>query len=117
MLAGISPWALLAVAILAEVVGTSFLKSADGFTRLWPSLAVVASYVVAFGFLGLALRTLPVGIAYAVWSGVGVALIAVIGWVVFRQRLDAAAIIGIALIVAGVVVLNVFSRSTAHPGS
>lgn len=116
VLAGVSHWSLLAVAILAEVVGTSFLKSAEGFTRLWPSLMVVASYLVAFYFLGLTLRTLPVGIAYAVWAGVGVALIAVIGWLVLGQRLDAAAIIGIALIVAGVVVLNVFSRSAAHPG-
>jgi small multidrug resistance pump len=107
-----SPWYFLSVAIVAEVIGTSFLKSSDGFTRLYPSLAVIGSYVLAFYFLSLALRTMPVGIAYAVWAGVGVALIAVIGWVLFGQVLDAAALIGISLIVAGVVILNVFSTST-----
>ena len=105
-------WLYLSVAIVAEVIGTSFLKSAEGFTRLMPSLAVVAAYGVAFFFLGLALKTLPVGIAYAIWAGVGVALIALAGYVFFGQTLDAAAIVGIALIVAGVVVINVFSGST-----
>jgi len=104
----------LAVAILAEVVGTSALKAAEGFTRPLPSLLVVAGYGTAFYFLSLVLRTIPVGVAYAIWSGVGVALIAVIGWAVYRQTLDAGAIAGIALIVAGVVVIQVFSRSAAH---
>jgi small multidrug resistance pump len=104
----------LAVAILAEVVATSALKAAEGFTRPLPSLLVVAGYGTAFYFLSLVLRTLPVGVAYAIWSGVGVALIAVIGWVVYRQALDAGAIAGIALIVAGVLVIQLFSRSAAH---
>jgi len=106
-------WLYLAVAIVAEVVGTSFLKSADGFTRLLPSLAVVASYFIAFFFLGLALKTLPVGVAYAIWAGVGVALIALAGYAFFGQRLDAPTVVGMALIVAGVVVINVFSRTVA----
>jgi len=108
-------WIYLSIAIVAEVVGTSFLKSAEGFTRLLPSLIVVVSYVVAFFFLGLALKTLPVGIAYAIWAGVGVALIALVGYAFLGQRLDAPAILGIALIVAGVVVINVFSRTVSGP--
>ncbi|HUG99442.1 MAG TPA: SMR family transporter [Gammaproteobacteria bacterium] len=109
-----SPWLYLSIAIVAEVVGTSFLKSSDGFTRLTPSLAVVASYTIAFYFLSLTLRTMPVGIAYAVWAGAGMALIALIGWAVFGQVLDTAAIVGIGLIVAGVAVLNVFSSTISH---
>jgi len=104
----------LAIAILAEVVGTSALKSAAGFTRLVPSLIVIAGYGTAFFFLSLVLRTIPIGVAYAIWSGVGVALIALIGWLVYRQNLDAGALVGIALVVAGVVVIQVFSRSAAH---
>ena len=104
-------WFYLSIAIIAEVVGTSFLKSAEGFTRIVPSVVVVISYVIAFFFLGLALKTLPVGIAYAIWAGAGVALIALAGYAFFGQALDAPAIIGMALIVAGVVVINVFSRS------
>ncbi len=107
-------WIYLSLAIVAEVVGTSFLKSAEGFTRLVPSVAVVVSYVVAFFFLGLALKTLPVGVAYAIWAGVGVALIALVGYAFFGQRLDAPAIVGMALIVAGVVVINVFSRTVSE---
>lgn len=108
-------WIYLALAIVAEVVGTSFLKSAEGFTRLVPSLAVVVSYTVAFFFLGLALKTLPVGVAYAIWAGTGVALIALVGLVVFGQALDLAAVVGMALIVAGVVVISLFSQTVgAH---
>ena len=99
----------LAIAIVAEVIGTSALKAAEGFTRPLPSLVVVAGYGAAFYFLSLALKTIPVGIAYAIWSGVGVALITLIGWVVFKQRLDAPALAGLALIVAGVVVIQFFS--------
>lgn len=105
---------LLSAAILAEVFGTSFLKSSEGFTRLLPSLAVIVGYAVAFYCLSLALREIPVGIAYAIWAGAGVALIAVIGWLFLGQSLDAAAVAGIGLIVAGVVVLNVFSDSVTH---
>lgn len=100
------PYLHLAIAILAEVIGTSALKATRGFTRPLPSLVVVLSYAVAFYFLALALKVIPVGVAYAVWSGVGIALITLIGWVAYRQTLDAPALAGIALIVLGVVVLN-----------
>jgi small multidrug resistance pump len=99
----------LAIAILAEVVGTSALKATQGFSRFWPSVVVVLGYGVAFYFLSLALKTIPVGVAYAIWSGVGVALITLIGWVVFHQKLDGPALAGIALIVAGVVVIQFFA--------
>lgn len=104
----------LAIAIVAEVIATSALKSSAGFSKLLPSTLVVAGYGTAFYFLSLTLRTMPIGIVYAVWSGVGVALISVIGWLVFKQSLDLAAITGIALIVLGVVILNVFSKMSAH---
>lgn len=109
-----SKWLLLSMAIIAEVFGTSFLKAADGFTKFWPSVAVVLGYVVAFYFLSLSLKVIPVGIAYAIWAGLGVVLIALIGWVVFSQKLDTAAIIGISMILGGVIVLNVFSSSVTH---
>ena len=104
----------LATAIVAEVIATSALKSSAGFSKLLPSIVVVAGYGTAFYFLSLTLRTMPIGIVYAVWSGVGVALISVIGWLVFKQSMDLAAIIGITLIVLGVVILNVFSKVSAH---
>lgn len=107
-------WLYLAIAIVAEVIATSALKAADGFTRLSPSVVVVIGYGTAFYFLSLALRGVPVGVAYAVWSGVGIVLISVIAWLLHGQRLDAPAIVGMALIVAGVVVLNVFSRASVH---
>lgn len=107
-------WIYLWIAIVAEVIATSFLKASDGFTKLLPSLAVVAGYVTAFFFLSLTLKEIPVGVAYAVWSGAGVTLIAAIGWIFLGQKLDAAAIAGMGLIVAGVVVLNLFSKATAH---
>jgi small multidrug resistance pump len=105
------PWLYLVLAIVAEVIGTSFLKQADGFTRLLPSLIVGVSYAIAFLFLSLTLRTMPVGIVYALWSGIGVVLIALVGYLFFGQSLDRPAIAGIGLIVAGVVVLNAFSSS------
>ena len=107
-------WILLSLAILAEVIGTSALKASAGFSRLWPSFVVVAGYGTAFYFLSLALRNIPIGIAYAVWSGAGIVLIAVIGTVVFKQKLDAPALIGMSLIVAGVLVLNLFSKAGSH---
>jgi small multidrug resistance pump len=107
-------WIYLAIAIAAEVVGTSFLRASEGFTKLVPSLMVVAGYGLAFFFLSLTLEKIPVGIAYAVWSGAGVTLIAAIGWLFLGQKLDAAAILGMGLIVAGVVVLNLFSKTAAH---
>lgn len=107
-------WVYLGIAIVAEVIATSALKAAEGFTRLWPSLIVVVGYGIAFLFLSLTLRTMPIGIAYAVWSGTGVALITLIAWLLFGQALDGAALLGLGLIVAGVVVLNVFSKSVSH---
>ncbi len=109
-----SKWLILSAAIVAEVAGTSFLKASEGFTRLGPSVVVVVGYAAAFYLLSLTLKVIPVGVAYAIWSGVGVALIAIIGWIFFGQRLDAPAIIGMAMIVGGVIVLNVFSSSVAH---
>jgi small multidrug resistance pump len=103
-------WLFLAIAIVSEVIATSALKASAGFTRPLPSLVVVLGYGVAFYFLSLTLKTVPVGVAYAIWSGAGVALIALIGWAFLGQRLDAPAIIGLGLIVAGVVVINVFSK-------
>jgi len=107
-------WLYLAIAIGCEVAATSALKSSEGFTRLLPSVVVVTGYVVAIYLLSLTLRTIPVGVAYAIWSGVGVALIAVIGWLFLGQRLYAPAIAGLALIVAGVVVINLFSKTAGH---
>ena len=107
-------WIFLSVAIVSEVIGTSALKATGEFTRLWPSVIVVFSYFSAFYFLTLTLRTIPIGIAYAIWSGVGVALITLVGWLFYKQTLDVPAFVGITLIVAGVVVLNVFSRAVPH---
>ena len=105
----------LAVAIAAEVIATSTLKASDGFTRLGPSLVTVIGYTIAFYFLSLCLRTdVPVGIAYAIWSGVGVVLLALVGLLWFGQALDTPAIIGLGLIITGVVLINVFSRSVVH---
>lgn len=105
------PFVYLAIAILAEVVGTTALKASNGFTVWVPSAVVVVAYGVSFYFLALALRAIPVGVAYAIWSGVGIVLISALGWVLFRQRLDAAAVIGIGLIMAGVVVIQLFSST------
>ena len=107
-------WLFLSIAIVSEVMATSALKASVGFTRPLPSLVVVVGYGVAFYFLSLTLKTVPVGVAYAIWSGAGVALIALVGWAFLGQRLDAPAILGLALIVAGVVVINVFSRTVSH---
>ncbi len=107
-------WIFLSLAILSEVIATSSLKAAEGFTRFWPSLFVVVGYLLAFYFLSLTLKTIPVGIAYAIWSGVGVVLIAIIGWLFLEQSLDMPAIIGLLLIVAGVLIINVFSKTISH---
>lgn len=104
----------LAIAIVSEVVATSALRAADGFRVLGPSLLVIAGYACAFYFLSLTLRQIPLAISYAIWSGVGMALIAIIGWVLYGQTLDLPAWIGIALIGAGVVVINLYSDSVAH---
>lgn len=107
-------WWILAVAIIAEVIATSALKVSEGFTRLIPSLVVVVGYSIAFYGLALTLKTIPVGVAYAIWSGMGIVLVTLIGWFLFDQKLDPAAIIGMVLIIAGVVVMNVFSASSGH---
>lgn len=107
-------WLFLAVAIVGEVVATSALKSSDGFTKLAPSAVVVVGYGVAFYFLSLALKSIPVGIAYAVWAGLGIVLVAGIAWLLHGQRLDAWALVGIGLIVSGVAVLNLLSKVSAH---
>ncbi|WP_395824965.1 DMT family transporter [Collimonas sp.] len=107
-------WIYLIIAIIAEVVATSALKASAEFTRLIPSIVVVSGYLIAFYFLSLTLRTLPVAIVYAMWSGIGIALIALVGWLVLKQSLDAAALIGIGLIVSGVLVMNIFSKSLPH---
>lgn len=104
----------LALAIVCEIFATSALKAADGFTRLVPSLVVVVGYGAAFFFLSLALRHLSIGIAYAIWSGAGIVLISVAAYFVYGQKLDTAALIGMGLIVAGVVIIQVFSRSQTH---
>ena len=101
----------LAIAIVAEVVATSALKATDGFTRLLPSALTIVGYAVSFYFLALALRVVPTGIAYAIWSGVGIVLISLAGWAVYRQSLDPPALAGMALIVAGVAVINLYSKS------
>jgi len=107
-------WILLGLAILAEVVGTSAMKASEGFSKVLPSLITVVFYGIAFYLLSLTLRTIPVGIAYAVWSGVGIVLISLVAWVLYGQKLDLAGLIGMGLIISGVIVLNVFSKSSAH---
>lgn len=108
------PWILLAIAILAEVVGTSALKASEGFSRPWPSVVVVLGYAVAFYCLSLVLRSIPVGVAYAIWSGLGIVLITLVAWVVYGQTIDLPALLGMGLIIAGVLVLNLFSKAAAH---
>ncbi|MBS1820717.1 MAG: multidrug efflux SMR transporter [Acidobacteria bacterium] len=104
----------LAAAICSEVFATSSLKASEGFTRLLPSLSVIAGYGAAFYCLSQTLRTIPVGVAYAIWSGLGTVLIALVGVVLYRQVLDRAALLGMTLIIAGVLVMNLFSKSGAH---
>jgi small multidrug resistance pump len=105
---------LLGLAIVAEVIATSALAASDGFSRLGPSLVTVVFYGIAFYLLSLTLRTMPVGIVYAIWSGAGIVLITVVGWVYYRQALDLAAIVGISLILVGVLIVNLFSKTVTH---
>ncbi|MGE0284320.1 MAG: multidrug efflux SMR transporter [Rhizobiaceae bacterium] len=107
-------WIVLAVAIAFEVVATSALKETQGFTRLVPSLIAIIGYGLAFYFLSLTLKVLPVGVMYAIWSGAGIVLVAIIGWLLFRQSLDVPALIGIVLILAGVLIINLFSQTVSH---
>ena len=110
----LTPWTWLVIAIVAEVIATSALRASNGFTRLVPSVIVVAGYALAFYGLSLTLRSIPVGIVYAVWSGVGIVLITLVAMALYRQVPDLPAVFGLGLIVAGVVVLNLFSKMQAH---
>ncbi|TPO09864.1 SMR family transporter [Mesorhizobium sp. B1-1-5] len=104
----------LAGAIVAEVVGTGFMKQSDGFSRLVPSIITTVAYAIAFYCLSQTLKTIPTGVAYAVWSGSGIVLITAIAWVFQGQKLDVPALLGIGLIVAGVIVMNMFSKAAGH---
>ncbi|WP_273151519.1 DMT family transporter [Methylophaga thiooxydans] len=104
----------LTIAIIAEVAATSALKASEEFTRLIPSVIVVVGYCVAFYFLTLVLRVIPIGITYAIWSGVGIVLVALVGFLLYKQTPDIPAIIGMGLIILGVVVINVFSKTISH---
>lgn len=104
----------LGIAIIAEVAATSFLKSSEGMTKLWPTLASVAGYAVSFYFLSITLKEIPTGIAYGIWSGFGIVLVSAVGWLWFKQTLDAPALAGIGMIMAGVLTINLFSKSVAH---
>lgn len=107
-------WLFLSIAIFAEVVATSALKSSEGFTKICPLIIVAIGYGIAFFFLSLTLKSIPVGIAYAIWSGVGITLISIIGYFIFKQKLDFPAILGIVLIVSGVIIINIFSKTNSH---
>ena len=107
-------YALLALAIISEVTGSTFLVKSEGFTKLVPSILVFIFYVISFYLLSHVLKTIPLGIAYAIWSGIGIILTACIGFFVFRQSLDLPAVIGIVMIMGGVIVMNVFSKSVGH---
>lgn len=107
-------WLYLAAAIIGEVVATSTLKSSEGFSRVIPSVVVVLGYGVSFYFMSLALKSIPVGIVYAIWAGVGIVLVAAIAWFLHGQKLDLWALVGIGLIVAGVAVINLLSNSATH---
>ena len=107
-------WLTLTLAIAAEVVATSALKASEGFTRLWASIVVVVGYAVAIYFLSLVLKAIPLALAYAIWSGLGIVLITLVAWLMHGQRIDLPGLLGMGLIVAGVVVLNVFSKTSVH---
>jgi small multidrug resistance pump len=107
-------WLYLLIAVSAEVAGTSALKASEGFTKLTPSVFVAAGYAISFYFLSLTLDSIPIGIAYAIWSGIGIVLISIVGWSLFGQSLDLPAVAGIALIVAGVGVINLLSNGAPH---
>ncbi len=113
-MANASVYAMLLVAIVLEVIGTTALQMSQQFTRLGPTVVLVVCYAAAFYCLSVTLRVIPVGIAYAIWSALGIVLISMVGVVLFRQKLDLAAIIGLALIIAGVLVVNLFSKSVSH---
>ena len=109
-----SAYGALFVAILLEIAGTTCLQKSEQFTKLAPTLAMAGFYLGAFYFLSIVLKTIPVGLAYAIWSGLGIVLISCVGVFVFRHKLDAPAVLGLALIVVGVVIINVFSKASVH---
>ncbi|NTG46332.1 QacE family quaternary ammonium compound efflux SMR transporter [Agrobacterium rhizogenes] len=113
-MANASVYAVLMVAIVLEVMGTTALQMSQQFTRLGPTIVLVLCYAASFYCLSVTLRVIPVGIAYAIWSGLGIVLISTVGLVFFRQKLDLAAVIGLGLIIAGVIVVNLFSKSVSH---
>lgn len=104
----------LAAAIVAEVIATSALARTENFTRFWPTVITVVGYALSFWLLSFPIRVLPTGIVYAVWSGAGIVLITMVAWFLFDQKLDLPALIGLGLIITGVIVINVFSKSVAH---
>ncbi|MGB8667622.1 MAG: SMR family transporter [Serratia inhibens] len=104
----------LTMAIVAEVIATTMLKASEGFTRLWPSLVVVVGYAVAFWGLSMVVKTMPLGIVYAIWSGMGIVLVSIAAVFVYQQKLDLPAVIGMGLIIAGVLVINLLSKTAAH---
>lgn len=104
----------LFIAIVTETIGTTAMQASQQFTRLWPSVAVVVFYLVSLYFMALALKVMPVGIVYAIWSGLGIVCIAGIGYLMFDQRLDGPALLGLSLIIAGILVIHLFSNSTTH---
>ncbi|MCL4163752.1 UNVERIFIED_CONTAM: hypothetical protein GTU68_054119 [Idotea baltica] len=105
---------ILVLAVMAETIGTTALQASQQFTRVGPSVLVVIAYAISFYLLSITLRTMPVGIVYALWSGLGILLIATIGWVVFGQRLDLPAVVGLSMIVGGIAVIHLFSSSAPH---
>jgi small multidrug resistance pump len=107
-------WLLLLLAVVCEVVGTSAIKYSNGFTKIAPSIVVFIGFGVAFYILSITLKVIPIGMAYAVWSGLGIVLISIIGHFVFQQRLDAPAFLGMSFILVGVIIMQVFSKAVAH---
>jgi small multidrug resistance pump len=108
------PWIYLTLAIVSEVIATSSLKTVDGFTNWTPSLVVIIGYAFSFYFLSLSLNSIPLGVAYAIWSGVGIALVSLIGWIFYHQSLNLSAFIGITFIISGVLILILFSKVVTH---
>lgn len=110
----IKNWLFLGVAIVSEVIATSALKASEGFSHFWASLLVVIGYGIAFYCLAITLKVIPMGVVYAIWSGIGIVLITLVGWFLFNQKLDLPALLGIGLIASGVMVMNVFSKTMGH---
>lgn len=108
------PYLILFFAVVAETIGTTALQASQQFTRLWPTVIVVIAYGISFALLGWALKFLPVGVAYAIWSGLGILLIAIIGFVVFGQKLDLPALLGMLMILGGILVIHLFSKTAPH---